>query len=578
MVHKIMSWIVLSVSALSIISTVAFNDTVNQTDSPSGVNNTNVTEEPTSSTPTQSDFFETTTIEEDLFTDTILPITTNVTDSTPTDRNFTDASTTESVKVTVPTECLCDITPNFCDIGCCCDNLDCEIDDLSSVFNGCEKETRPPGVCIEKWLMFRANVDPDLITETDSLFCVREEAKTTEQQSLPAISEQQDKVFPSFLQQDDTTTDSIIKDFYKVDDMILIQYNRISMLGTLKQPSPGVASTLCVDLNPARFLRSTSHSCSRALNAQSCSNDPRLNVHTYFKDISLLRVPNPQNVDISDLLIPVIPVAIWSQPSEQNGTCLNVVSKVEYIIEFSHAGEITSATLRASFLNSSLDAQILQEFSVTFQLATAGPTPAPLPAMGLIVGNPVTGRFGEEANSLTTLAPAAACSVPLGVRVPIRFTYNSISGCSFRSASQNCSELRLDMYTVLTGMATPDVVAMSSGPKPDWAEVITEDCLESQAEGSCETGCYVPHSLSIQFLWAKRGLLSLPQNYILGGKYKFGCQKVKCPLAYPLAVTSEVTFSEITAYPEPPRGVPQPQWKFPYSFFSRGQEELDGGL
>lgn len=37
------------------------------------------------------------------------------------------------------------------------------------------------------------------------------------------------------------------------------------------------------------------------------------------------------------------------------------------------------------------------------------------------------------------------------------------------------------MYTVLTGLATPDLVAMTSGPQPDWAEVITEDCPESQA-------------------------------------------------------------------------------------------------
>lgn len=53
---------------------------------------------------------------------------------------------------------------------------------------------------------------------------------------------------------------------------------------------------------------------------------------------------------------------------------------------------------------------------------------------------------------------------------------------------------------------------------------------------------------------------------------------LQCPLASSLAVTSAVTFSEITAYPEPPRGVPQPHWKFPYSFFARGEEELDGGL
>lgn len=29
------------------------------------------------------------------------------------------------------------------------------------------------GACIESWLMFRANVDPQLVTDTGSLFCVQ---------------------------------------------------------------------------------------------------------------------------------------------------------------------------------------------------------------------------------------------------------------------------------------------------------------------------------------------------------------------------------------------------------------------
>lgn len=98
MVHCIMHWTVLSVFALCITSTMMFN----QTDSPSGVNNTsvNVTEEPDPySMPTQSDFFETTT--EQFFTETTSFIT-DVTDSTPRASTFTDASTTESATSNTP--------------------------------------------------------------------------------------------------------------------------------------------------------------------------------------------------------------------------------------------------------------------------------------------------------------------------------------------------------------------------------------------------------------------------------------------------------------------------------------------
>ncbi|KAL2094350.1 hypothetical protein ACEWY4_009069 [Coilia grayii] len=569
--YAIIFWPVLSLFALCIISTVPL--TTNETDLPLYFNNTNFTDEPIIPfSPTDSGVFETASIEN--LTETSLTFST--TESITTKSTPTGAITTEPIAV--QKECSCDITPGFCDIGCCCDNLDCEIDDLSSVFSGWEKETRSPGVCIEKWLMFRANVDPDLITVTDTLFCVREET-ATEKKSPSAFSGQgQNQVTPSFAQEEDTSVGLTVRDFYKVDDMILLQYNRISMLGTLKQPSPGVASSLCVDLNPARFMRATSHSCSRAVSAQSCWTDHRLNVHSYFEDISLLRVPNLHNVEVSDLLIPVVPMAVWPSPSEQNGTCLYVISKVEYVIEFTHEGEITGATLWANFLNSTVDAQILQQFAVTFKLATPVPTPATLPAMGLIAGTPVIGRFGGEVKPLTTLAPAVTCSVPQAARVPILFTHNSISGCYFRSTSDNCAELRSEVLTVLMDIAVPNMVAMSSGPQPAWAEVITEDCPESQAGDSCVTGCFVPRSLSIQLLWAQRGLLSFPQSYILGAKYQFGCQKVTCPLISSLTVTSEVTFADTTVYPEPPRRTPQPHWKFPYDFFTRGLEELDDGL
>ncbi|XP_063058391.1 tectonic-3-like [Engraulis encrasicolus] len=571
--HKVIYGIVVSVFALCIISTVP--QAVNETDWPSDFNDTNVssTEEPfIPFSPTQP--FETVSTEN--VTETSAPYST--TESTITESATTPRGATTTSPQETDTDCACDITPGFCDIGCCCDNVDCEIDDLSTVFRDCQRKTRPLGVCVEKWLMFRANVDPALVTVTDTLFCVREGNDT--EKILPAFWEQKEvQVWPTFSLEEDPTVAHPAREFYKVDDVILLQYKRISMLGTLKQPSPGISSSLCVDRNPARFMQSLSHSCARAVSTQSCSADSSLSVRSYFEDISLLRVPILQTVDMTDLLIPIVPVMVWPSPSEQNGTCLNIVSRVEYVIEFTHAGEITSATLRAEFLNASMDAQISQQFAVTFQLATPSPSPAPLPAMGLTAGTPVIGRFGHDVKALTTLAPAVACSVSTPATAshrPILFTHNSISGCSFRSASANCTDLRSELMSVLLGVAMPDMVAMAAGPKPEWAEVLSEDCPASPAEDSCETGCLLPRSLSIQFLWARRGLLSYPQSYILGAKYQLGCQKTKCPLRSPLSVTSEVTFSETTAYPEPPRGVPQPHWKFPFDFPTRGQKELDG--
>lgn len=47
-------------------------------------------------------------------------------------------------------------------------------------------------------------------------------------------------------------------------------------------------------------------------------------------------------------------------------------------------------------------------------------------------------------------------------------------------------------------------------------------------------------------------------------------------MSSPIALTTEVTFVDTTVYPGPPRGLPQPTWKFPFGFFTRGTAELDG--
>ncbi|TNN22533.1 Tectonic-3 [Liparis tanakae] len=145
----------------------------------------------------------------------------------------------------------------------------------------------------------------------------------------------------------------------------------------------------------------------------------------------------------------------------------------------------------------------------------------------------------------------------------------------FSSPSSDCSELRSQIYGILQGLAPPDVIAMNSGSQPAWTRVVTQDCPVSLQE-TCESGCVLPNALSIRVLWARQGLLDLPQNYILGAKYIFQCQTVKCPPSSPISLTTEVTFADTTVYPEPPRGAPQPDWKFPFGFFTRGAAQLDG--
>ncbi|KAB5555216.1 hypothetical protein PHYPO_G00030930 [Pangasianodon hypophthalmus] len=472
--------------------------------------------------------------------------------------------------------CICNVTPDFCDIGCCCDVADCGIADLSSVFNNCRQETRA-GVCIESWLMFRANVDPQLVTDTGSLFCVqRGNDSDSTAQTAPAASEGPFSIFsPHFSLAEIHSTQN--PSIYKVDDVILTYYNTTSIVSVLRQPSSGVASSSCVERNPARFLRSGSLSCSRVVSAQSCRRDSSLSFSSYFTGFSLLRVPRPSEMDISKIMIPIIPLVNPPELSEHNGSCMNVVTKVEYVITYTNAGEITAAMVKVSVTNATFGMQILQQHAVQYQLATPSSPPPKLPLVGLEVGTPVIGWFGGQAGPLTMpgLSLGGECSTDLTNRAPILFTHNTITGCTFRSMLHECASLRAQIYSILRGKMTPDTVAMTAGSQPQQSRVVMQECPEPAPGEVCETGCLVPVSLSVRFLWAQTGLLALPQNHILGVKYIFSCQILKCPIVSPLPLTTEVIFSDTTVYPQPPRGKPQPEWKFPFGFFTRGAEELD---
>lgn len=338
------------------------------------VNPTNGPFSPTTSEPADGTTLSSTTFGSTETTD----VSQNPTSISPTDEtsSATVGPTTQSLPpattsqpVVIPTVCLCDLTPGLCDIGCCCDVADCGVLDLRTVFSGCPRAV-VSGDCIEKWLMFKANINPSFVTVTDTLFCVQlGPDNTPAPQSLPASSQTPSSLdLYHFSWQEPAYTKLHTRPFYRVDDVILTHYGGTSVRSLLRQPSPGSASSSCTDLNPAKFLRSESLSCSRSLTPQRCVSDPSLNALSYYTDLSLIKVPVPDSVNVSDLLIPVTALSDWPAPKEENGTCLNVVSKVQYVIGFTGRGQLSYASLSVVLMNTSVDSSLTQQHSVLCQV------------------------------------------------------------------------------------------------------------------------------------------------------------------------------------------------------------------
>ncbi|XP_043959177.1 tectonic-3-like isoform X2 [Gambusia affinis] len=499
----------------------------------------------------------------------------------PTLGTETPSPTTDQTRMSTqgdPQICLCDLTPDFCDIGCCCDTADCDVANLSTIFTGCPKEDVKQ-VCIEKWLMFRANVDSSLVTVTDTLFCVQAEA--AEPPSLPAVTRYPSSGDVYHFSPREYPIPEYRRHFHQVDDLIQTFWYNFSVQGLLHQPAPGAASSFCFNRNPAKFLRSTSLSCTRMVTSQSCTTDPDLSSSSYYFNMSLVTVPTTDTIKLtSDLLVPVTPLSDWPAPVKQNGFCLNVVKTVEFLVYYTPRGELTNASINFTLTDVPLQQLVLQTHSVEFHDTPRPPPEKPkLPAVGLRAGSAVMALINGEMQTLKSLgvSEAGRCSSDPSRLSPVLFTHNTINGCTFSSETQNCTELRSQIYEIFRGSTAPDEIAMNSGLQPNWTRVLIQDCQIDPQE-SCKSGCDLPVSFSIQIVWARQGFIEVPQNYILGAKFLFRCQNVQCPLSSPLTLTAKATFVETTVYPEAPRGVPQPHWRFPFGFFTRGAAELDGHL
>ncbi|XP_077595834.1 tectonic-3-like [Stigmatopora nigra] len=451
--------------------------------------------------------------------------------------------------VSIPEECFCDLTPNFCDIGCCCDNVDCNITDLRTVFTGCHQKAKSE-VCFEKYLIFVANVEPSLITVSESWYCIEIPVNFT----APTVPLQLPILGDSYhFSPPQPISIGHSRHFYRVDDVIQTYFNTTSVRGLLRQPSPGVASAVCLNRNPARFLRSKSLSCTRVVTPESCTKDPNLNALSYYSDMYLIEIPKPAQENISDLLIPITPLSDWPAPSELNDTCFNVAKKVEFVIVFTDRGKLVSVTVDVILANVTKNQMMQQEHSIQFKLGNPRPSPLPtIPSTGLPMGSSVLGQFSGEVKPITVMGMPqdGKCSPDPTTRVNVPFLQNAHTGCRFSSNSNNCSELRSRISSILEGAAIPELIAMSWGSQPDWTRVLKQECRVHDEE-TCDTGCNLPYVLTVQVLWAYMGLLDLPQSYILGVKYQYRCQLFQCPLPSALTLTSQVVFADMTKYPKP---------------------------
>ncbi|KFO83985.1 Tectonic-3, partial [Buceros rhinoceros silvestris] len=350
--------------------------------------------------------------------------------------------------------------------------------------------------------------------------------------------------------------------FYRAGDPILIYFESSSVLSTLRQPVKMGPSGLCVDGNPAGFLDSKSTSCTRifANLSKSCITDPALDAASYYRDFAVLKVP------INDTIVQSM--------------------KVIYEIEFSGTRGIQSVSVwfKVSNVSGNSGSSLQQRF--TFHFWVSAPIfPGLLPSLtlshtlprsgnpGYITGAPLLIADNGAIQHMSILQSEGDGSCSQFLRHTVQFGRNMRTSCKLSLSpileESNCGYVRQKLYKAFQGVNRAEDLAVTgsalSAHEEEWTTILIHNC--SVQAVNCTSCCMVPVALEIQILWSEVGLLSNPQAQILGARYFYQCHPLKFLSTSTVPLTTVVTFTDMTEWPEPPRGQPQPHWKLPFDIF-----------
>ncbi|XP_042719508.1 tectonic-3 [Lagopus leucura] len=439
-------------------------------------------------------------------------------------------------------------------------------------------------VCVEKSLIFRANIPyhTDIIAVSDGpdLFCVQlDEPKLNYFQQPRCIKESD---FPkllrkhgrhSFLAQ--SQVQPSFSAFYRAGDPILIYFDSLSILSVLKQPVKMGVSGLCVDGNPAGFLESESTSCIRMFTnlTRSCISDPALNAASYYRDFAVLKVPIHDTIAES-MKVRISPVGPPGAPYMEDNICNNAVSEVIYEIEFNgtHGIQSVSVRFKVTSISGSSGFSLQQHFTLRFWTRMLSHTLPRSGNPGYITGAPLLIANGSAVQHMSILQSEGDGSCSQFLRHTVRFGSNMRTGCKLRLTQvekSNCSYIQLKLYEAFQGMNQAEDLAIigsaRSSQEEEWVTILIQNC--SVQTENCSSCCMIPVTLDMQILWTKMGLLSNPQAQIWGVRYFYQCQSLKSLSTSLVPLTTVVTFTEMTEWPEPPRGLPKVHWKLPFDFF-----------
>ncbi|KAI1882474.1 hypothetical protein AGOR_G00251130 [Albula goreensis] len=520
--------------------------------------------------------------------------------------------------------CPCNLLEGRCDVNCCCD-LDCAGD--FKLFTQCsvEKLVADPQLCNQDTARYSLTTTADGSAKVQSsvtqevnpdVFCIQK-ANYEAGLSFAPPEVPTEGNFNALFQRfagfffSDPTSDSEFSSAnedlqnetgYTFAEVMQTQ-EATGERGFFRLPAPS-GSSQCSDANPAAFLQDQTTRCTRSFVLErDCEVMPSLNLQTYTSfEILSEKTENSTlvGVDLTSIVLQSLegtrsvqdpmdesqsgPALLGTGPG---AVCNNVVLQVSYLVMYDETGAVVGAA--ASAVLGAVDESLLpiqQEFTIMFRQqenATVGELPSS-GNPGYVVGLPlVAGRrtaeypfSGDRNGGLTLLQNPRAeqsCLGVAGLRAPVRFGVNTISGCTLRLEEvTNCSLVSELILGVLQGTDSPQFVASFGNSPPhaimDWVPIKN---ITTETTAGAES-CSIPLSLDVEVTWTKYGSLVNPQAQIVSVSEVIKTNTSSLTSlsggSDVLFISTSVTFTDVSAAAQPGyRAMPTIDAKLPYDFF-----------
>ncbi|XP_077640895.1 tectonic-3 isoform X3 [Lonchura striata] len=285
-------------------------------------------------------------------------------------------------------------------------------------------------------------------------------------------------------------------------------------------------------------------------------------------------------VPVNDTVMPYMKVNVTAvsppgAPHMKDNACINVVSEVIYEIEYSGTSGIQSASVQFKVSNISVNSRssLQQRFTMHFWTRTLSRMLPRSGNPGYIPGAPLLIANSGAVQHMSILRSENDGSCSQFRRHTVQFGRNMRTGCKISLSPVlediNCSYIQQKLHKAFQGMNRTEDFAITgsahTAQAEEWMTILIQNC--SVQAVNCTSCCMVPVTLEIQILWTKVGLLSNPQAQVLGTRHFYQCQPLKFLNTSMVPVTTVVTFTDMTDWPEPPRGQPQMHWKLPFDIF-----------